>query len=253
MLMFATSPAAYSSLDPHDVPYRIISPPRDQGKCATCTAFVAVTAAEAAAASVLGQDVTKVGELSPQDLYYCGDDRTSCDTGAGLKATLGQLEKRQLLLEDCLPYQQPDLRGVATRQQLCAKSCADTSPLASKGSFSYVPITQLWKAQQHIRQYEAVVTRFDLYSDFKTFFADYKNVEAVYRPSPGSKITEGHAITLVGYDNVNQFWIARNSWGPGFAQDGNFKVGAGHGLGPLLAAAAAINTTTSQIDQDHGG
>jgi hypothetical protein len=30
-------------------------------------------------------------------------------------------------------------------------------------------------------------------------------------------------------------------------------VGAGHGLGPLLAAAAAINTTTSQIDQDHGG
>jgi hypothetical protein len=103
--------------------------------------------------------VTKVGELSPQDLYYCGDDRTSCDTGAGLKATLGQLEKRQLLLEDCLPYQQPDLRGVATRQQLCAKSCADTSPLASKGSFSYVPITQLWKAQQHIRQYEAVVSR----------------------------------------------------------------------------------------------
>jgi hypothetical protein len=116
---------------------------------------------QAATASVLGQPVENVGELSVQDLYYCGDERTSCLKGAALRATLAQLEKRQLLLEDCLPYQQPSLRDAALQEQLCAKVCQDTSPLASKGSFSYVPITQVWEAQQHIRRFGAVVSRRD--------------------------------------------------------------------------------------------
>jgi hypothetical protein len=102
--------------------------------------------------------VTNVGKLSPQDLHYCGDDRLDCATGAMLKDTLVQLEKRQLLLEDCLRYQAPDMSGDATRQQLCARSCANTSPLASQGTFSFQRITQLWKAQQHIRKYGAVVS-----------------------------------------------------------------------------------------------
>jgi hypothetical protein len=46
-LMFATSPAAYSALDPRDVGRsRVIPSPRAQGDCSTCTAFVAATAAE---------------------------------------------------------------------------------------------------------------------------------------------------------------------------------------------------------------
>jgi hypothetical protein len=127
---------------------------------------------QAAVASALGQDVDSVGRLSPQDLHYCGNDRLSCDTGATLKDTLAQLEKRQLLLEDCLRYQPPDMRGDATQQQLCARSCANTSPLASQGMFSFVRITQLWKAQQHIRKYGAVVsmmmcTHVCTWSDFR--------------------------------------------------------------------------------------
>jgi hypothetical protein len=114
---------------------------------------------QAAVASVLGQPVANVGRLSVQDLYYCGEERTSCLTGAALKATLAQLEKRQLVLEDCLPYQQPNLRDAAMQDVLCAKSCQNTSPLASKGSFTYVPISQVWQAQQHIRRFGAVVSK----------------------------------------------------------------------------------------------
>jgi hypothetical protein len=114
---------------------------------------------KAAVAAALGKPVAQVGLLSPQDLWYCGAARRSCDVGAPLKESLEQLEKRQLLLDGCLPYQQPDLAGGATRQQLCAKSCPNTSPLASKGSFSYEPISQLWQAQRHIRQFGAVVSR----------------------------------------------------------------------------------------------
>jgi hypothetical protein len=45
-LMFATSPAAYSALDPREFGYAVVPPPRDEGVCWTVAAFVAVTAAE---------------------------------------------------------------------------------------------------------------------------------------------------------------------------------------------------------------
>jgi hypothetical protein len=94
-----------------------------------------------------------------QDLYYCGDERPNCYTGAPLKDALVQLEKRQLLLEKCMPYQQPSVMDSEGQDVLCAKSCADTSLLATSGSFTYVRIAQLWEAQRHIRRFGAVVSR----------------------------------------------------------------------------------------------
>jgi hypothetical protein len=115
---------------------------------------------QAATASALGQPVANVGRLSVQDLHYCGGERTSCLTGATLNAALSQLEKRQVVLEDCLPYQQqPNPRVAVAQASLCAKSCQITSPLASRGSFRSVPISQVWQAQQHIRRFGAVVSR----------------------------------------------------------------------------------------------
>ncbi|KAI8468039.1 MAG: hypothetical protein J3K34DRAFT_428509 [Monoraphidium minutum] len=156
-LMLATSPAAYSSLEPRAAgPLRVISAPRNQESCASCTAFAVATAAEAAVATGLGRDVRDVGRLSTQDLHYCGSQLRDCYSGVSLKEALDQLKTRRLLLEDCLPYR-PDKRSDLTREQQCAKSCSDTSPLAAQGSFNYVPISQLWRAQAFIREKGAVV------------------------------------------------------------------------------------------------
>ncbi|KAI8465611.1 MAG: hypothetical protein J3K34DRAFT_83333 [Monoraphidium minutum] len=225
VLKMATSPAAYSSLDPRAAgPLRVISAPRNQEPCASCTAFTVATAAEAAVATTLSRDVRDVGRLSTQDLHYCGSQLRDCYAGASLKDALDQLKTRRLLLEECLPYR-PDQRGKLSREEQCAKSCSDTSPLAAKGSFNYVPISQLWRAQEIIREKGAVVTRFNIYSDFRPFFEDPSNKNKVYRVNTTKlEVEEQHAIVLVGYDNEKKFWIARNSWGPEFADQGNFRV-----------------------------
>jgi hypothetical protein len=39
-----------------------------------------------------------------------------------------------------------------------------------------------------------------------------------------SPFVEAHAIQVVGYDNDQGYWLAKNSWGTGFADRGLFKV-----------------------------
>jgi C1A family cysteine protease len=33
-------------------------------------------------------------------------------------------------------------------------------------------------------------------------------------PAPGEKVIGGHAVMGVGFDDGNQWFIVRNSWGP---------------------------------------
>lgn len=41
---------------------------------------------------------------------------------------------------------------------------------------------------------------------------------------PGAQLMENHAITLIGYDANQENWLAKNSWGEGFADKGFFRV-----------------------------
>jgi hypothetical protein len=35
----------------------------------------------------------------------------------------------------------------------------------------------------------------------------------------------GHAVTVVGWDANQQYWIAKNSWGTSGGENGYFKIG----------------------------
>ncbi len=61
-------------------------------------------------------------------------------------------------------------------------------------------------------------------ADFRPFFAAKSNAKKVYRPAANATLLYGHAVTLVGYNNEEQWWLALNSWGPEFADGGMFRV-----------------------------
>jgi aminopeptidase C len=61
-------------------------------------------------------------------------------------------------------------------------------------------------------------------SDFRSFFADKRNSKAVYRPRASASFVFAHAVTLVGYNNQEQYWVVKNSWGRKWADGGMFKV-----------------------------
>jgi hypothetical protein len=79
------------------------------------------------------------------------------------------------------------------------------------------------EAQQHIRRYGAVVSGIRVNMDhFKTFFK--QNPEGIYRGSPKGSLLIGHAVLLIGYSNDDNYWIAKNSFGPRWGDGGFFRI-----------------------------
>lgn len=82
-----------------------------------------------------------------------------------------------------------------------SKKCTATTRhvrLRSQGTFSYQSLSGDWAIAQWVREHGAVVTRFDIMDDFKAFFADSANAGRVYKPKPGAKLVELHAVIIIG-------------------------------------------------------
>jgi C1A family cysteine protease len=63
--------------------------------------------------------------------------------------------------------------------------------------------------------------------DFDSFFKKGSpNVQAVYRPGKDATVKYYHAVVLVGYNNDHNppYWVAKNSYGPEWGDNGFFKV-----------------------------
>jgi len=59
-----------------------------------------------------------------------------------------------------------------------------------------------------------------IYQDF------YGYAGGIYRHVTGAA-AGGHCVCLVGYDDAQGFWIAKNSWSSGFGEQGFFRIAYG--------------------------
>ena len=64
-----------------------------------------------------------------------------------------------------------------------------------------------------------VVVSLEIFADF------YSYSSGVYEYSGVGADTGGHAVLVVGYDDANQFFIVKNSWGPAWGENGYFRIG----------------------------
>lgn len=74
--------------------------------------------------------------------------------------------------------------------------------------------------------YGPLATTMEVYYDF------YFYTEGVYKYSYGS-YQGGHAILIVGYDDLGGYFIARNSWGTNWGEAGFFRIAYAE-IGPRL-------------------
>jgi C1A family cysteine protease len=63
---------------------------------------------------------------------------------------------------------------------------------------------------------------FSVYDSFMT--AEVAKTGHALMPAPKDKMEGGHAVMAVGYDDANQFFIVRNSWGTGWGMKGYFTL-----------------------------
>lgn len=80
----------------------------------------------------------------------------------------------------------------------------------------------LWALKSVLAGGTPVVFGFTVYSAFETPQVEQSGI--VPMPSPGDQVLGGHAVVLVGYDDAVDRFRVRNSWGPGWGQNGYFEM-----------------------------
>ena len=185
-----------------------VSPILNQGNCGSCVAFAAIGVLETQMniASAFPQLNMR---MSPQNLFACGGGY--CDYGWYPGAAAHRLMTDGVPDEACLPY----TSGVTGEDVACESSCGDTvkrsRKIANYGSptRSLTSVDEVKLALQH----GPVMTTMTVYSDFMTYAG------GVYKHTVGESLG-GHAVSIVGYDDVTQSYIIRNSWSEEWGEKG---------------------------------
>jgi len=194
---------APASLDWRDNNGNYVSPITNQKKCGSCWAFAMTAGLESNVMRT--QNSADPVDLSEQVLISCSGVG-SCNGGT-LNADF--LQTTGLPPESAYPYTATD----GSCDTAAAGWQDTTRKIASWGSVSKT-VAALKTA---LNEYGPLPTAFFVYEDFM----HYKS--GVYSYTTGKKLG-GHAVLLVGYNDAEQYFIVKNSWGPGWGENGFFRI-----------------------------
>jgi hypothetical protein len=187
-----------SSLDWRDLDGDFTTPVRHQLSCGSCWAFATVGALESMV-EIAADDPEVDLDLSEQELINCTDG--DC-VGAYLDETLDHLVHAGVTSEACQPYQ-------ATDALPCDDSCDHLPPTHAAG---WVTVAEDVASIKHRLQYGPVIAGMKVYRDF------FYYTEGVYRHVTDT-LSGYHAVVIVGYDDDDEAWIIKNSWGTDWGED----------------------------------
>jgi C1A family cysteine protease len=197
-----------------------ISSIKDQGSCGSCVAFGSAAAIDAGMRISLADPVGGPGislcDVSEAQLFYCGAEQQqhrTCATGWWPNGGTGSLDYAQgtgLVCESVFPYTAGDQPcNLPSNWQSCLTKIS-----------GYTTIDNVAQMKQALAQTGPLVTCFSVYSDFFAY------TSGVYRRT--SNVYEGgHCVCVCGYDDNQQAWLCKNSWGTGWGEQGFFWIGYG--------------------------
>lgn len=192
-----------------------IRPVRDQKHCGSCWAFSSSTVL-ADRLCIASKGAIKI-DLSPEDQVACDTGNLGCKGGL-LDKTWKYLEETGIVAEDCFPYTSANGEVPSCPNKCTANGIAYKKFKAVKGSSR--PFTCPTQIQKEIMANGPIQTGFIVYEDF----THYKN--GIYEHVHGEKMG-GHAVNIVGWgeEDGKKYWIAGNSWGPNWGENGYFRIG----------------------------
>jgi C1A family cysteine protease len=147
-------------------------------------------------------------DLSPADSHFCSSHGATCN-GWDPDSCLGQAKTRGICLESAFPYSSafpgPVCKPVSNHDILSAKP-------QNLGRIGDVTVMKNW-----ISTRGPCAAVFQVYEDF------YSYKSGVYSFVTGNSVG-WHCVEVVGFSEIENCWICKNSWGVGWGDHGFFKI-----------------------------
>ena len=202
---------------------------KNQGYCGSCWAFAAIATLEGMVNVGMGLPDFDL-DLSEQHLVSCClYGCNGCKGGSPYYAWQYLKDNGGAILESSFPYEAVDANGCSDwRSDDCDEEpvlCSDKSddwdefqvPIATIGGQS-TPDKSL--IQSTIVNHGPVAAYMTIYADFRSYSG------GIYEHKYG-EFRGNHVVTLVGYNDEENYWIGKNSWGRFWGEYGYFKIAYG--------------------------
>ncbi len=185
----------------------------DQGACGSCVAFGVVATLETQYRISAGLPWL-APSFSPQQLFNCGGG--SCDSGWYAHVAADILVNKGIVDSSCVPYTSGATgKDVQCKAVFCSDQPARTYKLAgyerpSTGGGTASKVKEALKRGP-------LVTNMTVYDDFMVYSSGiYKSVS--------NTVSGGHVVSIVGYNDLERYWIIRNSWGTSWGEAGFARI-----------------------------
>ena len=180
---------------------------KNQGQCPSCEAYALVAVLETIVQYQVGYPFDC--DLSEAHLFFYPGG--TCEWGVNVSHAADYLIDYGVPDEGCFPdplrSYNPPLNSVPGWENRTVKII----------EWGWIENDE-YAIKNALIEYGPLVICFPVYEDFMY----YKR--GVYRHRWGDRVG-GHLVALVGYDDRDQCWIVKNSWGDQWGDDGWFKMG----------------------------
>jgi putative hemolysin len=185
-----------------------MTPIKDQGVCGSCWAFAAVGTVEPQY-NIFANDSNIDLDLSEQYLVSCSG-AGDCDGGL-VEGALEFVRDEGITDEACFPYTATD--------SPCEDKCFDWNHrLYRIDDTGYVP-DNITIIKEYLIEKGPLATVIGIGPEAGGSF----DVNGIYRCT--NDLAHNHVVVIVGYDEAQDCWIAKNSWGTDWGDNGYFRVG----------------------------
>ncbi len=193
-----------------------VTPVKDQGGCGSCVSFAVAGLVESMA--LIEKDVFL--DLSESDIAFCGSHPSDC-SGWEQGGALSDMKRRGSVTENKFAYNSAFPGNDSWNSPPSCTLLPNHDKYSIKIS-DFENIYDITERKSYISNVGPLVAGITVYDEFRAFRGN-----GIYSPSSIATKVGGHCVLIIGYSEIEKYWLIKNSWGNEWGDNGFCRIAYG--------------------------